>query len=101
MGFGASASCDKEDTEKMIPAPQTYADWVNVLTLLKNKSDDAEVLKFSGRFPGGPGWGFRRVKPVLLKYKTRLFTVDLDFRPAEDLQSEKTDQIVQAGLFIS
>ena len=29
----------------MIPAPQTYADWVNVLTLLKNKSDDAEVLK--------------------------------------------------------
>ena len=29
----------------MIKAPHTYAEWVEVLTLLKNKSDDKEVLK--------------------------------------------------------
>lgn len=29
----------------MINAPQTYAEWVKILTLLKNKSDDTEVLK--------------------------------------------------------
>lgn len=29
----------------MIPTPHTYAEWVNVLTILKNKTNDEDVLK--------------------------------------------------------
>ena len=45
MGYRASTIASQKETAKIMNKPQTYAEWVNVLTVFKNKDDDETVLK--------------------------------------------------------
>ena len=45
MGYRASTIASQKETAKIMNKPQTYSEWVNVLTVLKNKDDDETVLK--------------------------------------------------------
>ena len=45
MGYRASTIASQKETAKIMNKPQAYAEWVNVLTVFKNKDDDETVLK--------------------------------------------------------
>ena len=45
MGYCASTIASQKETAEIMNKPHTYAEWINVLTIFKNKDDDEAALK--------------------------------------------------------
>lgn len=84
----------------MIPTPQTYAEWVNVLTVFKNKSDDAEVLKAmqSGKLEWQTGIAERFAKRLMEAVNHRMNCASDKFQKDMGRTGGSENAIVQAIL---